>query len=86
MSVTSLQDLRRIAEAVGHLRGQTVQDVEVRSDCRSLRITLTDGQILLVSVITDESGKARLDVDLLHPLVEAAAQGQLEVSFDGDGN
>ncbi len=84
MSMTSVQDLRRIAEAVGHLRGQTVQDVEVRSDCRSLRITLADGQILLVSVITDESGKARLDVDLLHPLTEAAAQGQLEVVFEGD--
>ena len=85
MSLTSVQDLRRIAEAVGHLRGQTVQDVEVRSDCRSLRITLTDGQILLVSVIMDESGKARLDVDLLHPLVEAVAHGQLEVVFGGDG-
>jgi len=83
MSLTSVQDLRRIAEAVGHVHGQTVQDVEVRSDCRSLRITLTDGQILLVTVITDESGKARLDVDLLHPLVEAASHAQLEVVFDG---
>ncbi len=85
MSLTSVQDLRRIAEAVGHLRGQTVQDVEVRSDCLSLRVTLTDGQILLVSAIKDESGKARLDVDLLHPLAEAAAHRQLEVVFDGDG-
>ncbi len=85
MSPTSVQDLRRIAEAVGHLRGQTVQDVEVRSDCRSLRVTLTDGQILLVSAIKDESGKARLDVDLLHPLAEAAAHRQLEVVFDVDG-
>ena len=84
MSLTSVQDLRRIAEAVGHLRGQTVQDVEVRCDCLSLRITLTDGQILLVSVITDESGKARLDVDLLHPTDEGMATGQLEVAFDSD--
>ena len=85
MSLTPVQDLRRIAEAVGQLRGQVVQDVEVRSDCRSLRITLTDGQILLVSVIADESGKPRLDVDLLHPLAEAASHGQLEVIFDSDG-
>lgn len=86
MSLTPVQDLRRIAEAVRQLRGQTVQDVEVRSDCRSLRLTLTDGQILLVSVITDDSGKPRLDVDLLHPLAEAAMHGQLEVVFDGDGD
>jgi hypothetical protein len=86
MSLTSVQDLRRIAEAVGQLRGRVVQDVEVRSDCRSLRVTLTDGQILLVSVIADESGKSRLDVDLLHPVVDAAPHGQLEVVFDNDGD
>ena len=85
MALTSVQDLRRIAEAVGQLQGQIVQEVEVRSDCRSLRVTLTDGQILLVSALTDDSGKPRLDVDLLHPMSEAAAQGQLEVAFDGEG-
>ena len=84
MSLTSVQDLRRIVEAVGHLRGRQVQDVEVRSDCRSLRVTLTDGQILLVSVINDESGKPHLDVDLLHPLEAPQDGGQLEVAFDGE--
>ena len=85
MSVTSVQDLRRIAEAVGKLHGQTVQGVEVRSDCRSLRVTLTDGQILLVSALSDDSGRPRLDVDLLHPSSEAV-HGQLEVAFDGEGD
>ncbi len=80
MSVTPVQDLRRIAEAVGQLRGQTVRDVEIRSDCRRLRVTLTDGQILLVSVLLDDVGKPRLDVDLLRAVDEA--QRQLEVRFD----
>ncbi len=82
MSVTPVQDLRRIAEAVAQLRGETVEDVEVRQDCRQLRVTLTDGQMLLVSVLLDESGKPRLDVDLLRT-VEQAAHRQLEVRFEG---
>ncbi len=84
MPITSVQDLRRIVEAVGQLHGRSVQEVEVRSDCRSLRVTLTDGQILLVSALVDDAGKPRLDVDLLHPLAEPAP-GQLEVAFEGDG-
>jgi len=83
VTVASLQELRRIAEAVGHLRDRTVQDVVMRSDCRQLRITLEVGQILLVSVLMDEAGKPRLDADLVRAADEAP-QGQLEVRFDGD--
>jgi hypothetical protein len=81
VSVTPVQDLRRIAEAVGQLRGQSVQDVEIRSDCRQLRVLLTDGQLLLVSVLLDDAGKPRLDIDLLRASEDA--QRQLEVRFDG---
>lgn len=55
----------------------------MRSDCRQLRLTLEDGQILQVSVLLDESGKPRLDVDLLRPADGVATPGQLEVRFDG---
>jgi hypothetical protein len=48
-----------------------------------LRITLDDGQILLVSVLLDGSGKPRLDVDLVRAAEEADDEGQLEVRFDG---
>ena len=82
VSLASLQDLRRIADAVGQLRERTVQDVVIRSDCRQLRITLDDGQVLLVSVLLDETGKPRLDADLIRAADEAAT-GQLEVRFDG---
>ena len=59
MALTPVQDLRRIAEAVGGLNGHMVQHVEVRSDCRQLKVTLDDGQLLLVSVLLDEDGKPR---------------------------
>jgi hypothetical protein len=71
-----------MAEAVGQLRGRNVHDVVMRSDCRQLRVTLQDGQVLLVSVLLDDAGKPRLDVDLLRAS-EETAPGQLEVRFDG---
>ncbi len=80
MPIAPVQDLRRIAEAVGQLRGRTVEDVQVRSDCRFLRMTLEGGQILLISALLDEFGKPRLDVDLLRA-PEELAHGQLEVPF-----
>jgi hypothetical protein len=83
VTVASLQELRRIAEAVGHLRDRTVQDVIIRSDCRQLRITMDDGQVLLVTVSVDEGGKPRLDADLIRAADEGV-QGQLEVRFDGE--
>ena len=61
---------------------RTVQDVVIRSDCRQLRITLEDGQTLLVSVTLDDAGKPRLDADLIR-IAEESSQGQLEVRFDG---
>jgi len=82
MSVASLQELRRIAEAVGQLRDRTVRDVVMRSDCRQLRITLDEGMTLLISVLLDEAGKPRLDADLVR-MAEETSPGQIEVSFDG---
>ena len=81
MSLTPVQELRRIAEAVGQLTGETVQDVEIRSDCRQLRVTLGNGQLLLISALLDEAGKPRLDVDLLRA-AEQVDQRQLEVRFE----
>lgn len=83
MSLTSVQELRRIAEAAGQIRGHRVSDVEIRADCRLLRIRLEGGQTLLVSVLLDEQGKPRLDVDFLRG-EDVAVQGQLEVRFDGE--
>ena len=81
LAVTSVQDLRRITEAVDQLRGRSVEDVNIRSDCRQLRIKLDDGRTLLVTVLVDEEGGPRLDVDVLHA-TENRSRDQLEVRFD----
>ncbi len=81
LAVTSVQDLRRITEAVDQLRGRSVEDVNIRSDCRQLRIKLDDGRTLLVTVLVDEEGGPRLDVDVLHA-AENRSRDQLEVRFE----
>jgi len=80
MALTPVQDLRRIAEAVGGLNGHTVHHVEIRSDCRQLKVTLDNGQLLLVSVLLGDDGKPRLDVDLVRA-IEDVTHRQLEVRF-----
>ena len=79
--MTSVKDLRRIAEAIDQLREQTVHDVNIRADCRQLRIVLDDGRILLITILTDEGGTPRLDVDVLS-VPRARDRNQLEVRFE----
>jgi hypothetical protein len=81
LAITSVQDLRRITEAIDQLRGRSVEDVNIRSDCRQLRIKLDDGRSILVSVSMDEDGVPRLDVDVLHA-PEKGSRAQLEVRFE----
>ncbi len=80
MTVTSVTDLRRIAEAVDQLRNRSVASVTMRSDCRQLRLTLDDGKTALVSVLLDDDGRPRLDIDVLRPPDDRSG-GQLEVGF-----
>lgn len=83
MSLASVLDLRRIADAVAHLRDRQVADIVLRSDCRQLRIVLDDGQTLFLAAVVDDEGRPRLDADLIRT-PEEAATGQLEVHFDTD--
>ncbi len=81
VAISSVQDLRRITEAVDQLRGHSVHEVSIRSDCRQLRIKLDDGRTLLVTLFVDDAGVPRLDVDVLHA-AENRSLIQLEVRFD----
>lgn len=81
MPLTSVHDLRRIADAVSHLRDRLILDVTLRSDCRQLRLALEDGQTVLLTVALDAEGRPRLDADLLRGSDESVP-GQLEVQFD----
>ena len=82
MPLTSVHDLRRIADAVSHLRDRLVLDVALRADCRQLRLVLDDGQSVLLAVTVDAQGRPRLDADLLRGPDEGPTS-QLEVQFDG---
>ena len=79
--LASIKDLRRIAEAVDQLLDRSVQDASIRSDCRQLRIALDDGRILLVSILIDDGGVPRLDVDVLS-VPKEGPRTQLEVRFE----
>ncbi len=81
MSLASVLDLRRITDAVSHLRDRQIADIVLRSDCRQLRIVLDDGQALFLGVVVDDQGRPRLDADLIRT-PEEVATGQLEVHFD----
>ena len=81
MPTAQVQDLRRIAEALGQLHGHTVETVEIRSDCRLFRVAFADGHMLVVSALLDETGKPRMDVDFLRT-PEVVPHGQLEVPFN----
>jgi len=81
---TSVQELRRIADALDQLRDHTVQDVNLRTDCRQLRLKLDDGRIVLLSAVKDEDGTARFDVDVVR-VPDTHGRTQLEVRFEAQG-
>ena len=76
----SLQDLRRIAETLAAVRGRTVGGATMPSDRPQLRIDLADGQLLVVSMDADDSGRPQLEVDVVRQPAEHG--NQLEVRFE----
>ncbi|MGB7211090.1 MAG: hypothetical protein WBC97_00525 [Gemmatimonadales bacterium] len=76
----SVQDLRRVADALDSIRGQDVLDATVRPDLRQLRLTFTGGSILVVGAGADAHG--RLEVDIVRPVEETP--DQLDVPFEPD--
>lgn len=80
MSQVSFQELRRVADSLAQLRGKAVTDAVMRSDLRQLRIDLSDGNLVVVTLDADELGRARLEVDVVRALDEDPRQ--LEVRFD----
>ena len=82
MSTASLQDLRRVVNAVTRLRGETVKHVTVRSDVRHLKVEFDSGLILLISAERDAQGRPRLEVDVVEAMQDTGTKPQIEVRFD----
>jgi hypothetical protein len=80
MTNVPLHDLRRVSEALLQLHGRSVVDASMRSDLRQVKIELADGLVIVVAADIDETGRPRLEVDVVRPLEDPTRQ--LEVHFD----
>lgn len=80
MTQVPFPELRRIADALAALRGKAVAEAVMRSDLRQLRLEMDNGLMMVLTVATDESGRPRLEVDVVRQAVEPGRQ--LEVRFD----
>lgn len=76
----SVQDLRRVADALGAVRGQGIVEATIRPDLRQLRLAFWGGSILVVGAGNDEDGHGRLEVDIVRPVDEPTRQ--LDVPFE----
>jgi hypothetical protein len=80
MTQVSFQDLRRIADSLAALRGKAVATAVMRSDLRQLRLEMDDGLMMVLTVELAETGRPRLEVDVVRHPEEPGRQ--LEVRFD----
>lgn len=80
LEAAAVHELRRIADSLERLKGHSVQDVVVRADRKQLKVTLSDNETLLVSMVTEDDGTTRLDVDVFR--ADVVDLMQLEVRFE----
>ena len=81
MMQISVQDLRRVASTLHGLKGRQIAEMHMRSDMRQLKIEMSDGEMLVIGVESDETGRPHLEVDVVRHLDEPA-RNQLEVGFE----
>lgn len=76
-----LPDLRRVAATLEGVRGRVIVDALLTADLRQLRLTLDDGDVLVVRLETDDRGRPHLEIDAARRLEPPPEQ--LEVRFGG---
>jgi hypothetical protein len=79
MSPIPISDLRRVATTLDGLKGRAIRDAALTADQRQLRLTLDDGEILVVRIEADAHGRSHLEVDAAR-VIETPPE-QLEVRF-----
>lgn len=77
LTTVPLPDLRRVAATLASLSGRSVVDAALTTDRRQLRLTLDDGEILVVRLEADSQGRAHLEVDVVR--AGEPRQDQLEL-------
>ena len=77
LTTVPLPDLRRVAATLAGLGGRRVVEATLTTDRKQLRLTLDDGEILVVRVEADSQGRAHLEVDVVR--AGEPRQDQLEL-------
>ena len=65
MAPISLNDLRRMSDALAALRGQSITGAAMRSDLRQIRLEMADGTLAVIRLDTDEAGKGRFEGEIV---------------------
>jgi hypothetical protein len=77
LTTVPLPDLRRVAATLAGLTGRRIADASLTTDRRQLRLTLDDGEILVVRLESDANGRSHLEVDVVR--AGEPRQDQLEL-------
>jgi hypothetical protein len=77
ITTVPLPDLRRVAATLAGLSGRRVLEAALTTDRRQLRLTMDDGEILVVRLEADTQGRAHLEVDVVR--AGEPRQDQLEL-------
>lgn len=79
MAPIPLPDLRRVAATLDGLRGRAISEAMLTADMRQLRLTLDDGEVLVVRIELDDHARPHLEVDAARRI--DVRPEQLEVRF-----
>jgi hypothetical protein len=67
LTTAPLPDLRRVAATLAGIRGRSIVDASLTTDLRQLRLTLNDGELLVIRIEADDFGRFHLEADVVRP-------------------
>ncbi|HEX9895963.1 MAG TPA: hypothetical protein VGA78_18675 [Gemmatimonadales bacterium] len=67
LTTVPLPNLRRVAATLAGVRGRSIVDATLTTDLRQLRLTLDDGELLVIRVEAGDLGRDHLEVDVVRP-------------------
>lgn len=83
LTTVPLPNLRRVAATLAGVRGRAIVDASLTTDLRQLRLTLDDGELLVIRIESDNFGRHHLEVDVVRPGEHHPEQLELEHSGEG---
>jgi hypothetical protein len=84
LTTVPLPDLRRVAATLTAVRNRSIIDASLTTDLRQLRLTLDDGEMLVLRVEADDFGRAYLEADVVRPGEHHQDQLELDANRAGE--